>query len=432
MAVSEFRIGSPADPANVVDREAETSDLVSKMLSRKINYNVAVVGHRRIGKTTILRRAMHELAGHSNVAVAYFDVREHLTEPHLLLGALERTILDAYMSAKRPRQRSMAAGRDRVLRLANRATAALLSKKIKSVELGVSGEGAVTARLVVDEKRPDYGPLFASVLRSASALAEKDRLKFVVMIDEFQDLATLSRYRGLKDIFSLFRSAIQDRGPNVSFVVSGSRVHLSEAILGGGHSPLFAHFHMQPVGEMDRASSLLLFKKYSRSRGVARAGGAQDGPPGAAVARAAASAYELVGGHPFYLLALADAWNGREDVRRTYERSLESPIGMLHMYCEYVLSEDIGSAVKGPRSRAILEAAATASDGGIPTYSAMARALSIGIVGLPRYVRPLVEADLLDDRNGFAVRDRVLRDHLRACAARREGGGPPRGALEHV
>lgn len=435
--MSEFRIGSPADPAAVVDREAETSDLVSKMLSRKINYNIAVVGHRRIGKTTILRKAMHELAGHNNVAVAYFDVRENLTEPRRLLDALERAILDAYMSAKRPRSSPVAAGRDRILRLANRATAALLSKRIKSVEIGVSGEGAVTARLAVDEGRPDYGRLLVSVLGSAGALAERDRLKFIVMIDEFQDLAALSRYPGLKDVFSLFRSAIQDRGPNVSFVVSGSHVHLSEAILGGGRSPLFAHFHMQRVSDMDRASSAQLFKKYVRSRGLAGPG-IRGGPPAAAVTRAAAAAYELVGGHPYYLLSLAEAWDGRTDMESTYRRSLEPPLGPLHLYCEYVLSEDIGSAVKSPMSRAILEAIAAAGDGGIPTYSAMAKALSYRIERLPRYVRPLVEADLLDDENGFAVRDRVLCDYLRACAARKDGSGsgalpPPRaGALGHV
>ena len=432
MAMQEFKTGPPAVPGNVVDRGAETSDIVSRMLSRKINYNVAVVGHRRIGKTTILRKAMHELAGHSNVAVAYFDVRENMAEPRLFLGALAKAILDAYMSAKRSRPGSTAEGRDRTLKLASRATAALLSRQIKSVELGVGGDGAVTVRLVADEERPDYGRLLASVLRSVGALAEKDRLKFVVMIDEFQDLAALSRYRGLKDAFSIFRGAIQDRGTNVSFVVSSSRVRLSEAILGGAHSPLFAHFHMQPVGAMDRASSLLLFKKYLRSRGPAGAGRGRGGGPNAAAAdRAAAAAHGLVGGHPFYLLALADAWDGREDIGRTYARSLEPPLGLLHMYCEYVLSEDIGSAVKGPLSRAILEAAA-AGDGGIPTYSAMARALSHGIAGLPRYVRPLVEADLLDDGDGFAVRDSVLRDYLRACAARRGSGRPPRGALEHV
>ncbi len=418
-------IGSLADPATVVNRNAETSALVSKMLAKKINYNIALVGHRGIGKTTILRRAMHELAARDNVAVAYFDVRENLTEPRRFLATLEKAVLDAYMSAKRSRRGSMATGRDRALRLANRAAAALLSRRIKSVELGISGEGAVTPRLVVDEERPDYGRLLVSVLQSASALAERDRLKFVVMIDEFQDLAALSRYPGLGDVLALFRSAVQGRGPNVSFVVGSSRVRLSEAVLGGARSPLFGHFHMQPVGEMDRASSALLFKKYLRSRGLpgSRAGG----PPAAAVARAAAAAHELVGGHPYYLMALAEAWDGREDVKSTYGRSLEPPLGLLHLYCEYVLSEDMGSAVKSPLSRTILEVAAVGGGdgGGIPTYSAMAKALSYKIERLPRYVRPLVEADLLDDENGFAVRDPVLRDYLRACVARRGASGGP-------
>lgn len=441
--MSEISIGPPADPATaVVGREAETSDLVSNLLSRRINYNIAVVGPRRIGKTTILRKAMHELAGRNNVAAAYFDVRENLTEPRRFLGALAGAVLDAYVSAKRPRSGSATAGYDRALRLAGRATAALLSRRIKSVEIGVGGEGAVTARLAIDEGRPDYGRLLVSVLGLASALAEKDRLKFIVMIDGFQYLAALSRYPGLKDVFSLLCDAIRDKGPNVSFVVSGPHAHLSEAILGGGRQPHPARFHMQRVGEMDRAGSALLFKRHVRSRGLAGPG-IRGGPPAAAIARAAAAAYDLVGGHPYYLLSLAEAWDGRADMEGTYSRSLEPPLGPLHLYCEYVLSEDMGSAVKGPMSRTILEAAATAGDDGIPSYSAMAKALSYRIESLPRYVRPLVEAGLLDDGSGFAVRDRVLRDYLRACAARRGGGNgngsgggggaPPRGgALGHV
>ena len=417
--MSEIRIGPPAEPA-AVGREAETSDLVSKLLSRRISYNIAVVGHRRIGKTTILRKAVHELAGRNNVAVAYFDVRENLTEPRRFLDALERAILDAYVSAKRPRSGHVMAGHDRILRLAGRATTALLSKRIKSVEIGVSGEGAMTARLAIDEGRPDYGRLLVSVLRSASALAERDRLKFIVMIDEFQDLAALSRYPGLKDVFSLLCGAIRDKGPNVSFVVSGPRVQLSEAILGGARLPRPSRFHMQRVGDMDRAGSALLFKRHVRSRGLAGPGN-RGGPPAAAVARAAAAAYDLVGGHPYYLLSLAEAWDGRADLESTYRRSLEPPLGALHLYCEYVLSEDIGSAVKSPMSRAILGAVAAAGGGGIPSYSAMAKALSYRIERLPRYVRPLVEADLLDGGSGFSVRDRVLCDYLRACTARREG-----------
>lgn len=421
--MSEFGVGPSADPAAMVGREDETAALVSKMLSRKISSNVAVVGHRGIGKTAILQRAAGELAGRTNTAVAYFGVRENLTEPRRFLGALADAILGAYMSAKRSRPGSAAAGRERAFVLADRAAAALLGRRIRSVEVGVGGEGGVTARLAVDEGRPDYGRLLSSVLESASALAERDRLRFVVIIDGLQDLAALSRYPGLRDVFDLFRASVRDRGPGVSFVAGCSRVRLYEAILGGGRPPNPAHFDMQPVGELDRASSALLFKRHCRSRGRARAGAG--GPPAAALARAASEAYGLVGGHPYYLLALAEAWDGAADMKSTYGRSLRSPLGLLHLHCEYVLSEDIGSAVRGPLSRAILEAAAV-GDGGIPTYSAMARALSCRIEGLPRYVRPLVEADLLDDEGGFAVRDRVLRDYLRACAVRRGAGAAGR------
>jgi len=423
----EFEIGSPVAPGAMVDREAETSGIVTKMLSKKTNYNIALVGHRRIGKTSILYKAREELARHDNVAVAYFDVRENLTEPRQFLEALENAILGAYLANRRSAPGSAAAGRGRAARLVTKAAAALAAKRIRSVELGVSGEGAIVPRLVIGDGRPDYGKLFMSVLKSASALAEKEKVKFVLMIDEFQDLEALSRYAGLGDVFALFRGAVQDRGPNVSFVVSCSKVRLSEAILGGGRSPLSAHFHIQQVGELDRASSATLFKRYVAARNLTdRKGRAV---PRAAIAEASAAAFELVGGHPYYLLALADAWDGRGGIAGTYRRLLTSPVGLLHAYCEYVLAEDMGSAVRGPLSRAILEAVAAATatatgdgDGGgaaTATYSAIARAMSYRIERLPRYVGPLVGADFLVGGKGFAVRDRVLRDYLRAGADRK-------------
>lgn len=423
----EFEIGSPVAPGAMVDREAETSGIVTKTLSKKTNYNIALVGHRRIGKTSLLYKAREELARHDNVAVAYFDVRENLTEPRRFLEALENAILGAYLANGRSAPGSAAAGRGRAARLATKASAALAAKRIRSVELGVSSEGAIVPRLVIGDGRPDYGKLFVSVLKSASALAEKEKVKFVLMIDEFQDLEALSRYAGLGDVFALFRGAVQDRGPNVSFVVSCSKVRLSEAILGGGRSPLSAHFHIQQVGELDRASSATLFKRYVAARNLTdRKGRAV---PRTAIAEASAAAFELVGGHPYYLLALADAWDGRGGIAGTYKRLLTSPVGLLHAYCEYVLAEDMGSAVRGPLSRAILEAVAAATaaatgdgDGGgaaTATYSAIARAMSYRIERLPRYVGPLVGADFLVDGKGFAVRDRVLRDYLRAGADRK-------------
>ena len=431
----EFEIGSPVAPGAMVDRKAETSDLVTKILSKKTNYNIALVGHRRIGKTSILYKAREELARHDNVAVAYFDVRENLTEPRQFLEALESAIFGAYLANRRSALGSAAAGRERAARLVAKAAAALATKRIRSVELGVNSEGAIVPRLVIGDGRPDYGKLFMSVLKSAGALAEKEKVKFVLMIDEFQDLEALSRYAGLGDIFALFRSAVQDSGPNVSFVVSCSKVRLSEAILSGGRSPLFAHYHIQQVGELDRASSATLFKRYVAARNLTdRRGRAV---PRTAIAEASAAAFELVGGHPYYLLVLADAWDGRGGIAGTYKRLLTSPVGLLHTYCEYVLAEDMGLAVRGPLSRAILEAVAAATatatataagdgdgdrDGAATataTYSAIARAMSYRIERLPRYVRPLVEADFLVDGKGFAVRDRVLRDYLRAGAARK-------------
>ena len=394
-----FYTGKPAPPKHLIDRESEVKSILSKMKNKKIDYNIAVLGYRRIGKTSILLKVKGILSKEKKHVVVYFDVKENLGEPKIFLSRLEKTIFDAYIE-KLSETKKTRAKKDQINKIFTDIRTKLTSTKIKSIGVDITIDGKISPKFELDDKTIDYSSLFLSVLQTPSAFAEKNKLKFIIILDEFQELIELRNYAGLKDIFGLFRSVIQNRSENISFIISGSRVHMMNSILGSGSSPLFVHFERVNVQEMDEQNSILLFKEYLKGRKI--------------IANNMNSklAFDLVGGHPLYLMALAENWDGISDLKDTLNHILTDTLGTLKLYAEYVLLEDIKTIPGGPIIRTILRGL---SDTGIGySYSELSKKIGVKITNLPKYVKPLVEADLLyKTDSGFVIRDKIIREYLR-------------------
>ena len=397
--VTRFYVGKPTPPKDLIDRKNECDYLLERLKSKKISYNIALLGYRRIGKTSIILKTQSQLDKDPNFVTVYFDVNHHMAEPKTFLNRLEKAIFDAYVT-KLGLSAKVSAKTSKSLEIFSRIKDALASKKIKSIGASLSTDGVITPSIEFGEKQvSDYSPLFLSVLQTPTAFADKSGLKFIIVLDEFQDLGKLDRYPGLKDIFGLFRSIIQQRGNNVSFVISGSRVHMLENILGSGESSLFVHFQILKVEEMDEENSIKLFNAYLKARKL---------KPNDAVSK---RAFQLVGGQPFYLMALADRWSPKTSVEDVYKHSLTDSLGSLKLYADYLLSEDLGEVQSGPISKTILQV--LASVGGC-SISELAKAIGTLLTKLPRYLTPLLNADLILKKDGkYYIRDKILRDYLK-------------------
>jgi len=400
--VTRFYVGKPAPPEDLMDRKEEVRHIVTKMRSKGISYNLAILGYRRIGKTSILFKVKEILSRQGEIAVVYFDVKENMAEPKMFLTRLEKAIFDAYLE-KLGFSTKIGTKASRATELFTKIREALTSKKVKSITANISSDGIILPKIEFEDKVVDYSASFLSVFKSATAFAEKSNLKFIIILDEFQDLSDLDRYPGLKDIFGLFRSVIQQRGKTVSFIVSGSRVHMLQTILGSGESPLFVHFERYSIQEMDRQNSLEFFNKYLA---------AKKAKPNN---KAAEQAYELVGGQPFYLMAIAEKLNYGDDINSVFQNLLTDSLGTLRLYAEYVLSEDLAGATGGPILKTMLQALSNDSEG--YTVSELAKKISVSLEKLPRYLKPLIDADLVTKTGGrYAVRDKMLREYLRSQA----------------
>jgi AAA+ ATPase superfamily predicted ATPase len=402
-----MQIGKPALPDELVDREEEVKNIVSKMRS-KINYNIAMLGYRRIGKSSILSKAAYILSKDDKIVVVYFDVQKFMGGPKSFLINLQSTIFNAYVK-KLTKIGRLKAKASRSFDSIGKIADALYSKKIKgiAVELtpGASAEDySIMPKIEFKDKDVNYMTSFLSVFKTINALAEKNNMKFIIILDEFQEIIQLRRHKGLKNILELFRSIIQERSNNVSYVICGSHVHLLRSILSNGKSALFSHFTELSVGEMNEKNSKLLFNEYVMTRGLKT----ND--------KMASEAYSLVGGQPYYLMALAEAWEPGKKLSEVFWNLLSSSVGSLRLYAQYVLAEGIAIAQGGPVLKSILEKLAMSDEG--LSYSGLSKELDIPTTSIVPYVNELVKTDLIiKEETLYKIRDNIIRQYLRLSIA---------------
>jgi AAA+ ATPase superfamily predicted ATPase len=392
------QIGRPALPDELVDRKDEVETILEKIRS-KISYNLALIGYRRIGKSSILQKAADSLSKDDKTVVVYFDIEKKLGDPKIFLTSLQSAIFEAY--AKKLGRLGKA--KIKASEIAAHITDILSSKKIKGMGLEIRPgatpqDYTMMPKLEFGEKESAYMKMFETVFQTVNAIAEE--YKVVIILDEFQKIILLKRYKGLKNILELFRGIVQERHKNVSFVVCGSHVHMLRSILFDGKSPLFQHFIEIPIGEMDEKNSMVLFNKYLEARGLDKNN------------KIAKDAFDLVGGQPYYLMALAEAYNPKKRISDTLLDSLTSSVGALRLYVEYVLAEDVATAQGGPMLRSILVVLA-GSDAPMG-YTEIANTLGVRAPELVPYLNELGKTDLIiKTESGYVVRDKLVREHLR-------------------
>lgn len=392
-------IGKPSPPEEIVDRQREVSDIVDRCANKKINYAIALLGYRRIGKTTILLKTKEELES-SKVLVVYFDVRKNLSDPRSLLDRLQKAVYSEYLRQSLSQKKPLKALRNVTEQAFHSISSAIKGIKGVGVQLTLKPNGDLELEPRLEFGRsPDYGEMFDATFETINKIS-KTVEKMVVILDEFQDLTKLRRYKGLRNIMERFRDVIQNRAKNLSYVVSGSQVHITREFIERGKGAAFMHFVEIDVGELKTSDAMELFEKYCRGLKIdtkkARIG--------------AAEAFKLVGGQPFYLMSLAEAWDGTTAMRDVYRDLLTSPRKPLSIYAEYVLAADFAAAKRGePALRTILESLAKEPK----SVGELAKATGMAQPGLPSYLSELIRYDMiLFDEGKYAVRDKIIKDYL--------------------
>jgi len=382
-------IGKP--PKVLVDREEEISKLVSSMLDARKNVNYALIGHRRIGKTTILREVEKRLD--DKVLTIYVDFSEWRLSPLEFAETIVEKTTRAYAKTLSPSSRLLVSVKAALTEITK-------IKRLRAefqVSLDETGRPTISINPYVKPEDVKYTEMLEKAFDFVNQVSERSGKRIVVIIDEFQHLVSYKAFKGLETIIEKFR-AILERRENVSFIISGSRVHFLRDLLGLGGSPIFGHFVIMEIGELSKEFAMEL---YSRTVEPQFEDEAQD-------------AYNLAGGHPYYLVMLAEARRKDEITKQTYERLLTTPTGALYLYVNYILTEDLGAKFRESYYIRIMKTLA----GHEKTVSQIAKTSNVPLSTLPKYLGKLVEYDLVEKTKGkYRIQDKIINDYFRLITA---------------
>lgn len=193
--------------------------------------HLALLGLRRTGKTFLLKHFLDHLVDHDAMHTAYLDVSKIANSP-------------------RDFARSM------VVAALQSATA---SRSEELLDLALQTEHQELIRAIdrfqrVTLESADNVTLFNAAFTVFKELSDR---KWVVVLDEFQDILALERFRGIRSIDALFRAHVQEM-TNVFFLISGSFPTMLKKWLSDEQKYIFSHFSVMHLNELTRDASFEL------------------------------------------------------------------------------------------------------------------------------------------------------------------------------
>jgi len=202
--INPFRFAGPLAPEDMIDRDAEAADLLALAEG---SHSFRLVGPRRYGKTTLLRRVL-AAAEHEQMATVLVDMQDVLS-----IGEIVVRIERAYDRLKGPIRRSV----ENLLRTWN---------------IGLSlGGGGFTATL---QRNPnvDTESVLLRLLEMPAALFERDGTISLIVFDEIQDVLAVPGADGK------IRSVIQHQGDAATYAFAGSAPGVMQQLFSDPKRPL--------------------------------------------------------------------------------------------------------------------------------------------------------------------------------------------------
>ncbi len=202
--LNPFRFSGPLAPEEMIDRDREADDLLA--LARG-SHSFRLVGPRRYGKTTLLRRVL-QAAEQDRVATILVDLQDVLSIAEIVVR-IER----AYERLKGPIRRKV----ENLFRVWN---------------IGLSlGGGGFTATL---QRNPNVDPesVLLRLLELPTALFERDGTTSLIVFDEIQDVLAVEGADGK------IRSVIQHQGDAATYGFAGSAPGVMQQLFADPKRPL--------------------------------------------------------------------------------------------------------------------------------------------------------------------------------------------------
>ena len=202
--LNPFRFSGPLAPEDMIDRDPEAEDLLALAQG---GHSFRLVGPRRYGKTTLLRRVL-EAAAQEDVATVLVDLQDVLS-----IGEIVVRIERGYERLKGPVRR-------------------VVDNLFRSWNIGLSlGGGGFTATL---QRNPhvDAESVLLRLLELPAALFERDGTTSLIVFDEIQDVLAVAGADGK------IRSVIQHQMDAATYAFAGSAPGVMQQLFADPKRPL--------------------------------------------------------------------------------------------------------------------------------------------------------------------------------------------------
>jgi len=202
--LNPFRFSGPLAPEEMIDRDPEADDLLALAHG---GHSFRLVGPRRYGKTTLLRRVL-AAAEHEGVATVLVDLQDVLS-----IGEIVVRVERAYERLKGPLRQ-------------------VVENLFRSWNIGLSlGGGGFTATL---QRNPNVGPesVLLRLLELPSALFARNGTTSLIVFDEIQDVLAVEGADGK------IRSVIQHQTDSATYGFAGSAPGVMEHLFADPKRPL--------------------------------------------------------------------------------------------------------------------------------------------------------------------------------------------------
>ena len=202
--LNPFRFSGPLAPEDMIDRDPEAEDLLALAQG---GHSFRLVGPRRYGKTTLLRRVL-EAAAQEDVATVLVDLQDVLS-----IGEIVVRIERGYERLKGPVRR-------------------VVDSLFRSWNIGLSlGGGGFTATL---QRNPhvDAESVLLRLLELPAALFERDGTTSLIVFDEIQDVLAVAGADGK------IRSVIQHQMDAATYAFAGSAPGVMQQLFADPKRPL--------------------------------------------------------------------------------------------------------------------------------------------------------------------------------------------------
>jgi len=312
-----FIFGRALEPSQLFDRKEIVERLTERCASIKkgIRRDYALVGPRRVGKTSIIKKVLHQLEK-KGINTVLFDCQgleygfEEL-DIKLFIKLYGASVLERFFEKRGIKENIV----ENIKELPSRTVMFLaeLLGKIKGLKMDILNEW-LSITLEFEKKAPSQQELldyFERTLNLPEELAKRSKSYWVISFDEFQIFASLKI--GTKNTLSILRKNFENH-KRISYIISGSNVGLMQELILNLKSPFGANFFIEWIGAFDyETSKQFLIKNFEDERVKVEEGAIDE-------------IINFTGGYPAYLNWFGEKCIQKKNVKLQVVKDIEKDI----------------------------------------------------------------------------------------------------------